>query len=168
MDALVGQFGINLPLLLAQILNFGILVFVLMKFAYKPILNILDKRRERIENSLKQAKEIEERTRKMEDDITQKLADAKKHAEQIILEAKDIGDKARNEILIQTNKEVSNLIEKAKQEIENEKMNMMADIQEYVVKTSLLVVQKVLADKMDPKIQEQLIMDSMKELPKEK
>jgi F-type H+-transporting ATPase subunit b len=168
MNQLFEKFGLQLNLLIAQMVNFGILFFVLYKFAYKPILKILDQRRERIEKSLEQAKEIEERTKQLQEDINKQMATAKKQGEAIIMEAKEIGERSRNEILIRTNQEVSTMLEKAKVDIRAEKENMMTDIRDYIVKTSIIIVEKILRDKLDEKTKEQLVLDSMKELPNEK
>ena len=63
MSDLLSQFGINWTLLIAQMVNFAVLVWVLAKFVYKPVIRVLDERRERIENSLTQAKSIEQKSR---------------------------------------------------------------------------------------------------------
>lgn len=167
MDQLFEKFGLNLNLILAQMLSFGILVGVLYKLAYKPILRILDQRKDRIENSLKQAKEIEEKNEKLNDDITQKLNEAKKEAKAIVAEAKEIGEKARNEILVESNKEIVAMMDRAKKDISREKETMMTDIKDYIVKVSLIIVEKIIADKLDEKTKERFVLETLKELPKE-
>ena len=164
MEQLFEKFGLHLNLLIAQIINFGILFFVLYKFAYKPILNILDKRRERIEASLKEAKAIEVRTKQLEQEIEQRLSDAKKRVEILIGEARDIGEKARNEILVRTNQEVTAMIAKTKADIAGEKEKMMSDIQDYIVKTSLVVVEKIFREKLDEPTRVSFVTDSLQEL----
>lgn len=164
MEQLFEKFGLHPNLLIAQIVNFGVLFFVLYRFAYKPILTILDKRREKIESSLREAKEIETRTQQLEHEVSAKLSDAKKHAEKLIAEAREIGDKARNEILVRTNQEVTAMIAKTKDDLAQEKEAMMGDIQSYIVKTSLVVVEKIFRDKLDEKTRVSLVADSLKEL----
>jgi F-type H+-transporting ATPase subunit b len=168
MDQLFEKFGLHVNLLIAQMVNFGILLLVLYKFVYQPVLKILDQRREKIEKSLQQAKEIEIRTQQLQEDINQQMAAAKKQSDALIMEAREIGERARNEILIRTNQEVSMMLEKAKADIQAEKEHMMTDIQDYIVKTSIIIVEKILRNKLDEKTKEQLVLDSMKELPNEK
>jgi len=168
MDQLFEKFGLHVNLLIAQMVNFGILLLVLYKFVYQPVLKILDQRREKIEKSLQQAKEIEIRTQQLQEDINQQMAAAKKQSDALIMEAREIGERARNEILIRTNQEVSMMLEKAKADIQAEKEHMMTDIRDYIVKTSIIIVEKILRDKLDEKTKEQLVLDSMKELPNEK
>lgn len=164
MEQLFEKFGLHLNLLIAQVINFGILFFVLYRFAYKPILAILDKRRERIEASLKEAKAIEIRTQELEREISGKLAQTKKQAEGLIAEAREIGEKARNEILVRANQEVTAMIAKTKADIAGEKEKMMSDIQDYIVKTSLVVVEKIFREKLDEPTRVTLVTDSLREL----
>ncbi|MDP3762728.1 MAG: hypothetical protein Q8Q97_01470, partial [bacterium] len=81
-------------------------------------------------------------------------------------EAREIGERSRNEILIRTNQEVGKMMEKAKADIGQEKERLMGEIQETIVKTSVLVVEKVLRDKLDQKTRESVVVDSFKELAK--
>lgn len=164
MAEIVEKFGLEWHLIVAQMVNFAILFAVLYRFVYKPVLSVLDKRREKIEGSLKQAKEIEEKNRKLQEEIAEKLAVGKKEAEKIIAEAKEIGESARNNILLETNREVSSMLTKAKKDMEYEKERMMSDIQDYIVKMSLAVVEKLLTDKLDEKTKTCLVDDSIKEL----
>ena len=162
------QFGINAWLLAAQIVNFGLVVFVLYKLAYKPILKVLDDRREKIENSLKQAEAVEHRTEELEKEVDAKLKKAKKEADAIVAEAREVAEKSRNDLMVKTNNEVTKMMEKAKQDIENQKERMMDDIKQYVVQTSLLVVEKILSEKLDKGTQEKLVQESLKEIPTQK
>lgn len=164
MDQIFEKFGIHANLLIAQMINFGILVLVLYKLAYKPILNILDQRRDKIEKSLKQAKEIEERTHHLQQQVADQLADAKKKADHIIAESKKIGEEARTEILLKANQEMTAMMEKTKADMTAEKENMMSDIKDYIVQTSVMVVEKVLSEKLDEKTRERVVIDSLKEI----
>jgi F-type H+-transporting ATPase subunit b len=159
-----GKFGLNINLLIAQIVNFGILFFILFTFVYKPILKTLDQRRDKIEHSLAQAKEIEEKTKEMNDSIAWQLQEAKQQASDVIAEAKQIGEKSHAEILVRANKEVADMVQKAKEEIGREKDSMMKEVKEYVVKTSLYIVEKVLSEKIDSKTKEKIVMESFEDI----
>lgn len=164
MEQLFEKFGIHANLLIAQMINFAVLFFVLYKFAYKPILNILDQRRDKIENSLKQAKAIEERTKALEHTIEGQLREAKKQADELMAQARDVGEKARNELLVKTNQEITGMLEKTKATLAHEKEKMMGDIQHYILETSVAVVEKLLRDKLDKPTRVSLVADSFKEL----
>src|SRR3989338_3520624 len=98
------QFGVRLDLLAAQIVNFLLLLFILKRFLYKPILKVLQIRQQKIKDSLKNAAEIEkrlnaiaeEREKKLHEagDAAQKIIDhAAKNADQIIKEARESAEK---------------------------------------------------------------------------
>lgn len=164
MEQVIEKFGLNIQLLIAQIINFGVLFFVLYKLVYKPVLKNLDQRKNTIEHSLAQAKEIEEKTKKIDGDIAMRLCEAKQQTIDMIGEAKEIGEKTRAEILFQANKEVSEMVQKAKNEIHQEKESMMQEVKEYVVKTSLHIVEKIFNEKIDTKMKEKLILESFRDI----
>ncbi len=161
MEKIFESFGINAQLLLAQVINFAVLLLVLYKFAYRPILRILDERREKIENSLKQAEAVEERTKKLEAEIAESRHKARKEADRVIAEAKSAGEKAKTEILFKASEEVTRMLEKAKTDTLNEKEAMLREVKDHIVKTSVVIVEKLLKDKLDPKTREALVLESI-------
>lgn len=87
----LSDFGVNPILLVAQVVNFLILLFILKKFLYGPILKVLAVRRQKIEESLKNAEEIELRLQKTNEDVEKILANAMDEAQKIIKESKEVG-----------------------------------------------------------------------------
>ena len=85
MSELIRQFGVDWKLLLAQAVNFSLLIFLLSKFAYRPILAMLKKRREDIEKGIRFTREAEETARTRKDEIA---LEAVKKSEQIVEEAR--------------------------------------------------------------------------------
>lgn len=85
--------GIQGGQLLTQLLAFGILIFLLWRFAYRPILNALDARTERVRASMEQADRIERQLAETEQRNAQILAEARRESQQIIANAREIGDK---------------------------------------------------------------------------
>ena len=84
---ILNQFGVQPILLAAQVVNFFILLFLLKKFLYGPILKVLNERKKRIEDSLKNAEEIEKRLQETNEKIDQMLAKASKEGQEVIDEA---------------------------------------------------------------------------------
>lgn len=82
------QLGIQPSIIIAQIVNFSILAFLLHKFLYKPVLGMLDKRREQIKANLAQAEELKSQAQKWDEKELQLLKSAKQEAAEIIFEAK--------------------------------------------------------------------------------
>ena len=84
MSQLLHNLGIEPLLLIAQIVNFLLLLFILKKFLYNPVINMLNDRTKKIEESLKQAKEIEEKRIEIEKEKIKEILKARKEAEQIL------------------------------------------------------------------------------------
>ena len=76
----LGTLGINLKIFLAQLLNFAIVLVVMWKFAYKPIVKLLEERQEKIARSVKQADDVEKRVQELEVEQKQVIATAKSEA----------------------------------------------------------------------------------------
>ena len=164
MGDLLNQFGINYTLLIAQMINFGILFWVLYKFVYKPILKVLDDRRTKIERSLDEAKKIEQRTQALEVEVNTEIGRAKKEADRLVAEAREIGEKVRAELLTKTQSEAEAILAKARRDIELERVEMNKSIKEYVVTTSLLVVEKVLSQKLSTELRQDITSEAINKL----
>src|SRR5512136_1154217 len=93
------KLGIDFKVLIAQIINFGILFFILKHFLYKPILNGLDKRKKRIKESLEKAAEIEKRSAESEKEYNERMLKANQEATVIVEKARVDAEKTRKSIL---------------------------------------------------------------------
>ena len=124
MDELIRKLGIDWKLLVAQIVNFVILLFLLKKFLYKPLINLMNKRREKIIEGLEKAKKGEEEFVKIAELREKELAKIQKEAEGLIQKAKEIGDKKQQEILKEAEEKTKKIIEDAKGRIEIERIDI--------------------------------------------
>jgi F-type H+-transporting ATPase subunit b len=138
MEKILNEFGVQWPLLIAQVVNFFILLFLLKKFLYQPILKALEVRKQKIAESLKNAQEIELRLQKTEsereaaltkaaDEAKKILANAEKSANQVIEDARH---KAKNDIevlILKSEQQIKQERDKMQQEIRNDLANMIAE-----------------------------------------
>lgn len=111
------KLGIEPSLLLAQIVNFTIIMVVLTKILYKPILGMLEKRKKEIEESLARSEELRLEEEKMQTRKEKLLSEARKEARAILEEAKKQGKDAEHEIVIAAHLEASEIQDKAKREV---------------------------------------------------
>ena len=161
MEELIDKLGIDWKLLIAQIINFLVLLFVLYKFAYKPILKMLHDRQHKIKKSLSDAKKIEEKMKQADKMKEERILEAKKEA-QVILEKTDKeAEQAKHEKLIETKNEMEKLATRTKEELASEKKKMVekakAEIGDLVISTSEKVIKQKLDDKTDKKLIEETI-----------
>src|SRR3989344_6010435 len=99
MSDLFANLGINAKVLAAQIINFAVLLLILQKFAYKPIVGMLEKRREEVEKTNKHASEIEARIKNIEDTKEAALAEARKESTELIKKAEASAVQAAEKIV---------------------------------------------------------------------
>lgn len=149
---ILSKLGIDGRLLIAQIINFGILFFFLKKFLYRPILAMLEKRTQTIEKSLADAKAIEERLAAAQATHDKIIADARKEASRL-LEAMNVQIEERRVVAVEKVKEeVHSVIKTAKENIEADRASMMQDAKKEFAGLVLLATEKVLVQAADRKV----------------
>jgi len=163
MEAL-SKLGIDFKVMIAQIINFGILIAVLTKLLYKPILHTLDQRRKRIEESLKMAKEIETKSAKVEEEMDHKRNVAKKEAAEIVGDAKSTAEKDRAKILVSAAEESDRVKKAAREQIELDRQAMLDETKKRVGKLALLLVTRSLKQDMGDEFYERNINMALKEI----
>jgi len=95
----LGGLGINFGFLVAQIVNFLILLIVLQKWVYPRVLNMLEQRRERIRSSMEEAEEARRRAALAEEEYQKRVDEARREADSIIRRATEQAEQVRQDIL---------------------------------------------------------------------
>lgn len=156
------KLGIDWKLLIAQIVNFLILLFVLKRFAYQPILKILNERKNKIEKGLEDA----ENSRKKLIEIIQKEKDilkkAREEAQMIIIKAEETAKRTEIEIISEAKMQAEKIIIEAKEKIEEEKKKMIIEAKKEVANLVFLAVEKVIAEKMNNSKDKEMIEKLLK------
>ncbi len=127
-----------------MLLSFSIVLFILKKFAWKPILSALKEREESIQESLNLAKRAKEEMSQLKADNEKIVAQAKVERDNLLREARDIKDKIINEAKEQAKIEANKIIDSAKADIENQKALAINQIKQQVVELSVGIAEKVL------------------------
>lgn len=158
---IVKEFGISPILLLAQVVNFTILLLLLKKFLYKPVLKALDDRKAKIAKSLKDSEEIEKRLQKISDEQESILEKARSEASKIITEAKDESKQLTEKSLAQTKETMQQLLDKNKERLTLEKEQMMSEakkeLTDLVMAATAIVAKKEVSKSSDSKMIEEAI-----------
>jgi F-type H+-transporting ATPase subunit b len=134
----------GLGLLFWQVVTFVVLLFVLTKFAWKPIISALKEREESIENALSAAQKAKDEMAKLTADNEKLLAEARAERDKIIREATTAANTMVNEAKERANVEADRMISQAKETINNEKKAAITEIQNQVASLSLQVAEKIL------------------------
>ncbi len=155
--------GLNTKILIAQFLNFAILVFVLWRFAYKPILKFLESRRQKIEEGVKNSERAIEKLTEVGEKERQVIVSAKKEALEIINESKLDAEKRGKDILEKAQKEASLVMDKEREKLEQERLEMFKELKEKLSSLVVLAVEKVLKEKIDREKDAHIIEEALKE-----
>ena len=138
------DFGVNPILLAAQVVNFVILLFILKKLLYKPLLKVLEERKQKIADSLKNAEEIEKRLLKVEEDKDNILAKATNESQKILDEVKKERESIRMEARMLAAADAQAIVKKGQEEAKAEKEKMMEEIRSEASKIVVLSLQKII------------------------
>ncbi|MCR4313884.1 MAG: ATP synthase F0 subunit B, partial [Candidatus Uhrbacteria bacterium] len=128
----LGTLGINLKIFLAQLLNFAIVMIVLWKWAYKPIVKLLEERQEKIERGVKQAQDVEKRVGDLERERHEVMATAKSEAAKVLEDVRVSADERKKELLAKSKEEVKGVVAKGKAQLEEQKVQMIQEAREEI------------------------------------
>ncbi len=158
------KLGVNLPGLILQAINFLLLLFILQKFLYKPILNAIKTRQERIQKGLEEAERASRRLAEAEAEAERILAEARARAQEIIALASQEGNKLKEDIIAQARIEAGRILERARLEAEREKEMAMAEIRRQAIDLAVLTARKIVGQALDEKAQRRIISDFLSTL----
>ncbi len=134
--------------LIAQILNFLFLVFVLAKFAYKPVVNIMEERKAKISSDLDAADKAKAEAEAIKSEYVAKLAEARQEAQAIIENARKTAQAAHDKIMAETKAEQEMVIAAAKENIASEKKKSLDEIRAQVISLSMIAASKIVEQKL--------------------
>lgn len=140
------KLGIEPIQLLTQLFNFLVLVFVLGKLLYKPILKVLEERKRKIAEGLEYTEKMKRELEKNEEKREEIIAVAKKEARQIIEEGKKSGKKLEEEIVANAHKQEAAIFAHGKKEIDFEKSEMEKELKKEAIDIASAMVEKILSD----------------------
>lgn len=144
-----------------KIINFGILIIILFKFAKKPFQSFLKQRTELIEKTLKEAKEAKELAQKALQEVEEKLKVKDQEIEKILSAAKRSGEEEHERLVGEGDKLKEKILEQAKVNIEYELKHAKEAIKAEAVELAIEIAEKKLKEKLTKKEQERLLEESL-------
>ena len=140
---------------------FTLLILLLRKFAWKPILTAVDDRNEQINSALKAADKARLEIENLNNDNERILLEAKSERDQLLKEARDIKDNIINEAKEKASNEAENILNAAKSQIENEKMKAITELKNSVAVLSIDIAEKVLKNELKEKSNQEDFINSI-------
>jgi F-type H+-transporting ATPase subunit b len=149
--------GIDPGILLAQLVNFIILLLILRVIAYQPLRKVLEQRKQRIAQGLEDARRAEEKLANIEKDYQAKLDEARVEGQKIVAEASATAEKQAAAIVAKANEDVARMKAQAQEEAELERNRILADLRSQVASLAIAATNKLIGASFDEQRQRALV-----------
>ncbi len=146
-------------LLFWMVLTFLVVLYILKKFAWGPILSSLKEREDSIEEALQSAQKAREEMGKLQADNEKILAEAREERSKMLKDAKEMQQKMIDEAKQKASQEADKMIEAARRAIENEKEAAISEMKENIASLSVLIAEKILKHQLDDSKKQKELMD---------
>ena len=161
---LLSKLGVDWRLLIAQLINFGILLAVLYKFLYKPVLKLLHERSQKIESGLKNAEAVEIKLKDAAALYEAKTREARAETAKMMETAKKETDLLRAELTASAQKEAEKIVEAGRVRLAVEKEKIMHEAEHELADLVAQATEHVLGQAMTPEIDRKLIDEAVRKV----
>lgn len=151
------KLGLNLPGLVAQFVNFGVLLFILWKFVYPPVLRMLDERRARIQESLEAADRMRVQALDAERLVQAQLDEARREGRQLVEQAQAIASRIQDDARTQAQAEIETMRARALADIELQRDSAIASLRREFADITVSAAEKVINQSLDRSAHQRLI-----------
>lgn len=159
--------GLQVGDMLTQLFFFIVLLILLRKFAWGPLMGVMQEREEYVANEIEAAEKSRAEAEKSSQEAAAQLKQTKQEAQKIIEDAKSAGVKQEQDIVESSRNEADRIKKSAQEEIENEKEKALQALQDKVASLSVLIASKVIEKEISEQDQEKLIDEYIKEAGEE-
>ena len=159
----VTELGINLPSLVAYLVNFIILLGILGLFAYKPLLRMLDERTDRIRESLEAADRARQDAASSQEAIQQQITEARREGQRIMDQTREAADRFRTEEMDKARQEAEAFVERAKADITRERDTVLQEVRASFGDLAITAAERVIRSSLDRRAHESLIAQVLEE-----
>jgi F-type H+-transporting ATPase subunit b len=160
----MGKLGINPYLLVAQIINFGLLAFLLARFLYRPVLNALQARTARIQESIENAEQVKQQLSRAQQDYEAQLNKARQEAAQIIAQANERAQVQAREVVANAQSEAERIKAEAQQQAHQEREQLLRGLQGQLANLVTQTASTVIGQELNNGGHDRLIQQSIADL----
>jgi F-type H+-transporting ATPase subunit b len=157
----ITDLGINLPVLLFQLINFSFLLVVLRLLVYKPVLNMLDQRRQRIAEGLAAAERGQERAEEANREAQAQIEEARRQGQAIVAQAQQVGARLQEEARESAQRQQEQMIERARAEIQLERDAAIGELRREFADLTISAAEKVIGQSLDRSAHQRLIDEAL-------
>lgn len=157
------KLGFNLPSLIVYLVNFVLLLVVLYFFAYKRLLAMMDRRSDRIRQSLEAADKAQEEAARSREQMEKQLAESRREGQRLLEQAREAAEKFRQEERARAQEEVHAFIEKAREDIHRERDLAIDEVRRHFAELAIAAAEKVVRRSLDESAHRELIEEVLRE-----
>lgn len=153
-------------LMIWTIIIFILLLLILKKFAWKPLINSLSSREQSIRDSVEKAENLRQEAENMMEENKKLLAKADEESRRIMNEGKEYAEKIKNELISKTHEDATRMIQQAKDEIGREKLSALNELKNEIADLAVKAAGKIIDENLDEKKQKKIIDGFINQIPK--
>jgi len=157
----VAVLGLNVQLFIAQLINFGVILFILWKWVFTPVAKKLQERSDKIQKSMNDSERIAKEKQEFEIWKNKEMGETRKQAGEIITQSQLEAGKLKNQLLAETKTQQVQLVEQAKQQILQEKDMALQSAKSELADIVTEAAEKILRHKLDSAKDKELIKESL-------
>jgi F-type H+-transporting ATPase subunit b len=153
----IADLGINLPVLLGQTLSFAFLIIILRLLVYKPVIKMLDERRERIREGLEAAERSRARETEGNAEVQAQIDAARREAQGIVAQAQQVAARIQDDARVRAQAETEATLERARSEIQLERDGAIAQLRREFGDLTIAAAEQVIGQSLDKAAHQRLI-----------
>ena len=157
----IADLGINVPVLIANIVNFTVLLIVLRLVAWGPLTKMLDERREKIAQSLSAAEQAKVQAAEGERQVQEQIDASRREAQQLIAQAQEISTRIQADARTQAQSDAETTLARARNEIQQERDAAIADLRKEFADMTIAAAEKVIGESLDRNAHKRLIDEAL-------
>lgn len=162
-----GLMSVDIGLLIWTWVSFFLLLYVLSRFAYRPLMFLVAKREKRIKESLREAEKAKKQAEAISDERDRTLREAQKQASEIIARARDAAEREKRRITDNAREESNRMLKKAEEEIRREKRQALSELSDTVADLAIGAAERIVKSCLDRETHLRLIDEVIKDLGKD-
>ncbi|MBM3256029.1 MAG: F0F1 ATP synthase subunit B [Candidatus Moranbacteria bacterium] len=163
---ILGKLGINGKILLAQVVNFFLLLYVLKRFLYGPLLRILQERENKIKRGLEDAEKAQKKFEEADKKIQVKMEKANQKIDLILAKAYKESKEYKEDSEREVREKIKEMKEEAQKYIENEKRKITEEVKKKIGPLVVAVAQKIITQRISEKDRMDMIKETQREITK--
>ena len=157
------KLGFHIPSLIVYIVNFLLLLAILYFFAYKRILAMMDRRSERIRDSLEAADKAREEAAQTREEMQKRIAESRREGQTLLEQARQAAERHREEAHLRAQEEARAFVERAREDIQVERDRAIDEVRRHFAELAIMAAEKVVRRSLDRDAHKELVEEVLRE-----